>query len=226
MLSHSQKLRHKIEVVLPTLMEAARRLHTHPQLAALYPEYLLVTHCMVRATVPLMEHALAQAHRLAAHDPVAAAITPYLEKHIPEEDHAFWVLEDLEELGFDRATQLQRTPPPAVAAMVGAQYYWIFHAHPVALFGYMQVMEGYPPTVEQVDALVARTGHPRAAFRMLARHSHLDLAHRDELHAVLDSLPLTPAQSALIGTSALQSILFGGQAIHDLIDQFEREQMR
>jgi hypothetical protein len=153
---------------------------------------------------------------------VAAALAPYLTKHIPEERHAHWVLEDLEVLGFERSSILQRQPPATVAAMVGAQYYWIFHFHPVALLGYMEIMEGYPPTAERVGALVAATGHPRAAFRTLERHVRLDIPHREELHAVIDELPLTPQQAGLIGVSALQSLHLGSQAIMETIEQFDR----
>ena len=37
-------------------------------------------------------------------------------------------------------------PPPSVAGLVGSQYYWILHHHPVAFLGYVALMEGYPPT--------------------------------------------------------------------------------
>lgn len=216
----SQRLRQKIAFVMPELAAAAHAMRTSPRLREIYPEYLFTTHCMVRATVPLMEAALERSQALASADPVAALMAPYLAKHIPEEDHDYWVLEDLEALGYDRAEMLRRQPPPTVAAMVGCQYYWIFHHHPVALFGYMEIMEGYPPTVEQIDALVAATGYPRSAFRMLSRHVGLDLHHREELHEVLDSLPLSSTQSALVGLSALQSMQFGSRAIMEVVERY------
>ena len=36
------------------------------------------------------------------------------------------------------------------AALVGAQYYWIRHVHPVALLGYVMLLEGYPPSAGTV----------------------------------------------------------------------------
>lgn len=216
-ISHSQRLRGKIALVLPELQALGRALHTHPRIADLYPEYLFVTHCMVRATVPMMEAALERSRRLAPADPVAAAMVPYLEKHIPEEMHDHWPLEDLEVLGRDRATVLQRLPPPAVAAMIGAQYYWIQHTHPVALFAYMELAEGYPPSSEQVDALIAATGYPREAFRSLARHAVLDIEHGQELHDVLDRLPLTPAQQTLIGLNAMETVQLSCRVFRELL---------
>lgn len=218
-LSNSQKLRRKVALVLPKLLMTSDELWNHPCLAELYPEYLFTTHCMVRATVPLMETALTRVRRLTPQDPVAAEFAYYLEKHIREEQHDHWVLEDLETLGQERTTILRRQPPAAVAAMVGTQYYWIFHYHPIALIGYMEVMEGYPPAIEQIENLIERTGYSRAAFRTLLRHARLDLHHCKELHEMLDSLPLSPEQEVLISLSALQTIDLGTRAIREITDR-------
>lgn len=100
---------------------------------------------------------------------------------------------------------------------MGSQYYWIFHHHPVALLGYMEIAEGYPPTERQVADLMARTGYPRNAFRSLARHARLDLHHRDELHQVLDRLPLTSRHAAIVGVSALQTVHLASLALEELV---------
>ncbi len=149
-------LRRKIGLVLPALVEASERVCTHPRVRELYPEYLVTSHCIIRASVPLMEAGRERALALADDDPVAAALAPYYEHHIPEElHHDDWLLDDLEVLGRERSDILSRIPAPTVAALVGAQYYWMFHYHPVALLGYIAVLEGYPPTPELVDDLVA-----------------------------------------------------------------------
>jgi len=44
------------------------------------------------------------------------------------------------------------------SARVGAQYYWIHHFHPVALLGYIAVLEGRPPSPTLVEELIERTG--------------------------------------------------------------------
>src|SRR5207237_3301598 len=106
-----------------------------------------------------------------------------------------WLLDDLEVLGGGRAAVLARPPSPTVAALVGAQYYWILHYHPVGLLGYIGVFEGYPPSPAMIDGLVASTGYGRDAFRTMIAHAELDPGHRDELDRLLDELPLTPEQS-------------------------------
>jgi hypothetical protein len=174
---------------------------------------------MIRASVPLMQVAMERSRQLAEADPVARALVTYFTKHIREEmHHDDWLLEDLAVLGFDSATLLTRVPHPSVAAMVGSQYYWINHYHPVGLLGYIAVMEGYPPTVEQVDELEARTGFPRAAFRTMLKHAQLDPHHRDDLNRLIDSLLLTSEQSGLVGVSALQTVHLGSQAVQAVAD--------
>jgi hypothetical protein len=217
--SACQRLRSKIELVLPDLTATGRALVDHPRLAELYPPYLFALHCMMRAGVPLMEAARARALPLGPDDPVAAGLVPYFDHHIPEERHPHWPLEDLEVLGYPRATVLARIPSPTVAALVGAQYYWIEHYHPVALLGYLEVAEGYPPTKELVAELIAKTGYPRSAFRAMARHAALDLRHRRDLHRMIDGLPLTPTQEALIGLSAIQTVQLWDQALGEILGQ-------
>jgi Iron-containing redox enzyme len=220
--AESERLRAKIELVLPDLIGASRRLILDPRIADLYPEYLFTLHSIIRASVPLMETARERAGELASNDPVGAALAPYLEEHIPEElHHDEWALEDLEVLGRDRSSILARPPSPTVAAAVGAQYYWILHYHPVALLGYIAVLEGYPPSIELLDDLVVRTGHSRAAFRTLIAHAELDPGHRDELDTLLDRLPVTQEQSTVMGLSALYSVQKLARAIDELRDGFD-----
>jgi Iron-containing redox enzyme len=205
--SRSERLRRKVELVLPVARAAGERLLTHPRIADLYAEYLFLSHCVVRASVPLMWTALRRVEELAATDGIGGALRPYLERHIAEErDHDEWLLQDLESLGIARSSVLPRPPSAAVASLVGAQYYWVLHYHPVALLGYMAVLEWNPPSRERIDDLVARTGHPRRAFRTLAEHASLDPHHAEELRAVIDSLPLRSEQAALLGLSALHTV--------------------
>ena len=219
-ISNSQRLRAKISLVNPELIAASHALRNHPRIADLYPEYLFTLHCITRRPYRSWRQRWSVRAALAGTDPVAAELAPYLEKHIPEEMHSHWLLEDLEALGRQRSEVLERQPSATVAAAVGSQYYWIFHYHPVALLGYMEVAEGYPPTIEQIEKLMAATGYPREAFRSLRRHARLDIHHRAELHEVLDSLPLTPAHTAIIGVSAMESVHLASRAIREIVERY------
>jgi hypothetical protein len=210
-------LRFKIALVGGPLIESTARFWSHPRLAELYPESLIVTHAVVRASVPLMETALREARRLRG-DPVSSALEDYLERHISEErGHDDWVLEDFEALGYSRQTALERVPSATAASLVGAQYYWILHLHPVSLLGYIAVLEGSPPDEGQLMKVVERTKLPAAAFSTLIRHARLDPYHRDELDRVIDALPLTQRQIDAIGTNAARTVALLARLTDELV---------
>lgn len=216
----AEALRRKTALLLPGLLEVGQRLVDHPRVGALYPEYLFATHCIIRASVPLMEAALERATSMAEEDPVAAGLADYLAEHIPEEmDHDDWLLEDLEVLGIARSTILARPPSATIGALVGAQYYWIFHHHPVALLGYVALLEGNPPTPALIETLVERTGFDRRAFRTLIAHGELDPHHREELDQMLDRLPLSPEQSMVVGLSGMFSTQMLSAAINEILGE-------
>jgi len=219
--TESDRLRRKIELLLPELSRAGRRFVDHPRVRDLYPEYLVHMHWIVRASVPLMEAGRAQGSTIAASDATAARLAVYFEEHIEEElRHDEWLLEDLEALGWDRTTVLERVPSPTVAGVVGAQYYWIFHYHPVALLGYSMLLEGYPPGPEDVDLLITKTGYGPDAFRTMRGHAELDPGHADELAATIDGLGLTPGQSAVLGLSAMSTAHGLARVLDELVDGF------
>ena len=217
--SESRRLRNKVELVLPTLLSAGVRLFRHPQIAQLYPEYLFMSHCIIRASVPLMETAR-DAARERHGDRVASLVAEYLDAHIDEErGHDQWLLEDLASLGVVPDEVVSRPPSPSVAWLVGSQYYWIRHYHPVALLGYITLLEGYPPVASEIADLQRRTGYGPEAFRTLALHGELDPHHGQELDEVLDSLPLTDAQRTSLGLSAIASVQQMTNAVEEVIEK-------
>jgi Iron-containing redox enzyme len=209
MISHSARLRAKIELALPAFHGTTRRLWCSPDLAARYPDYLVLMHTIIRATVPLMEFTLARARLLASRDDdqAAAGVAAYLAKHVREEaGHDEWLRQDLAAIGLDPDPLLSALPRPSTAALVGSQYYWVGHHHPVCLLGHIAVLEGYPPDPRLADLILERTGYPRTALRTLLRHTVLDVRHRDELMAAIDALPLTAGHAAAMGVSALHTV--------------------
>jgi Iron-containing redox enzyme len=201
----SARLRAKIELASAPLAHACETLFEHDRLAELLPEYFIEMHTVIRATVPLLELS-ARTAAAAEDDPVAAGAAPYLAEHAEEErHHDEWLLEDLELIGVDRRAVLERVPSPAVARLVGAQYYWVLHYHPVAILGYLSLMEGSPPSNWLIDHLIEKSGFPREFFRTYALHGELDAHHLEELDEAIDALPLRPEHEVLLGLSAISS---------------------
>jgi hypothetical protein len=154
-----------------------------------------------------MEAAVAAARLKGACDAVASRLADYFSHHITEETaHDEWLLDDMEILGFRREHILKRVPPAEAAELVGAQYYWLHHAHPVALLGYVAVLEGDPPLEDELQSAALRTGLPPDAFRTFISHARLDPNHKQELDDFIDSLSLTDEQQALLSVSALTTL--------------------
>nr|QEO74358.1 hypothetical protein [uncultured bacterium] len=216
---NSQRIRSRLGLAMPALVEAFGRVKRSERFSELYKDYLVLQHGIIRASVPLMEEAL-KCSREMADDPLSPYLQQYLERHIPEEhNHDDWVLGDLEVLGVDRREVLARRPPPAVAAMVGTQYYWIRHFHPVALLGYIAILEGYPPTLEGLEELVALSGLPRDAFRTLEKHIRIDPFHCQDLNALFDRAPLTEEHISTICVSGMTAVRFASEVYGSLVPE-------
>jgi Iron-containing redox enzyme len=205
----SARLRRKLDLVLPEFATPGRLLLEDPRARELCPRFLTAGSYVTLAMVPLMETALDQSRALAADDLVAAGLVGYLERHIPEELHGGApgraALDDLEALGVDTAALLAGPPPPGMAALIGTLCFWIWHRHPVAILGLLE-LEAFHPHAPTVERLIERTGLPRDGFRQLLLHAELDAHHAKELHRLLDSLPLQPEHEQLIALSALHAM--------------------
>jgi hypothetical protein len=210
---HGELLRLKIELTAPLLDASTARFWEHARLPALFPLFLQTLYGSARATSPLMQTAC-EALRRREGDPLAAPLQAYFGRHLVEEAaHDEWLLDDLASIGIPRERVLAPAPQ-AIARLVGAQYYWIAHAHPVCLLGFFAVLEGFPPTDEHLDDVQRRTGLPATAFRMLRHHASEDPAHADEVFRMVDELPLEPWQRDLVSTSALATV----SALHDVFE--------
>jgi hypothetical protein len=203
----SSVLRRKIALALPPLVAAQRRLDQHPDPAAAWLAFLGAGYGSIRASVPLLETARDRARDLSPTDPVAAGLVDYLREHAEEErGHDEWLLQDLQSVGVASAELLSRPPSDAVAALVGAQYYWVLHYHPVCVLGYLMVIEGNPPNRRRLLDLQSRSGLPASAFRTMLEHADLDMGHAAELAELLDRLPLSSGHNEALGLSAISTV--------------------
>jgi hypothetical protein len=201
--ARSAIMRRKMELTSGDMHDAFDRFWLRDDLADVFPAFLVLLHQIMRASVPLMRAAAVVSRARASQDPLCAALADYYEKHCDEEkDHDLWTLNDLEAIGIDRDAVLQTLPPPDVARMVGAQYYWLHHFHPVMLMGYIAVLEGSPPSSEHIDEIARRTGLSAEAFRTYRFHGDVDPHHLADLDRTIDALPLGSRNMGLIGISA------------------------
>jgi hypothetical protein len=220
-LRHSEILRLKISLAESQLGRASDAVAHHHDIAQLFPEMLFRTHCLARASAPLMQAALDESS-CRARDPLCAGMKDYLAQHIAEErEHAAWIQQDLASLGTSENELAQRIPPATLACAVGAQYYWIKHYHPIAVLGYIAVLEGAAPGLVWVEDLMARTRLPAQAFRTLRLHATVDSEHARELDALLDCLPLRQIDHDLLRESAFLTIDALSRDLEDVIRRQE-----
>jgi len=205
--SNSSVLSTKIAMAHPRLDFSARRFWKHPDLRALLPKFYIELYDVVRGGLSVMESAQRRSEGLSQTDPVAAMLAEYYARHLVEErDHDEWLLEDMTHCGIDAQNARSHIPSGAVAALLGAQQYWVEHQHPVAFLGYVAVVEGNPPVQQHINEIRDVTGYPDAAFRSLREHADADTAHAAELRHFIDSLPLSPRHHELLGLSAFETI--------------------
>jgi hypothetical protein len=216
--THSEVLWNKIRLAEGRLVSASNQFWRHPQLADLLPTFLIQLHRVMSSGIALMRTARERALTLSG-DAVASLAATYLQTHIEEEeDHDEWLLQDIETLSIPRADVLNATPSAAVVSLLGAQYFWMLHIHPVTIFGYLIVLEGYPPLTEQLEEIRLRTGLPATAFRCLKSHAEDDPDHIAALNRTLDEMPLTPDQTKFLALSAFHTIDAVASVFEDLLD--------
>jgi hypothetical protein len=216
--THSEVLWSKIRLAESRLVSASNRFWTHPELAALLPHFLVQLHRVMQSGISLMRTARDLALALPS-DVVATQAAAYLETHIDEEkDHDQWLLDDITTLGISAEDVFRTTPLPSVVSLLGAQYFWMFHIHPVTVFGYLIVLEGYPPLVEQLEEIQSRTGLPTTAFRCLKSHAEDDPDHIAALNRTLDAMPLTEEQTKFLALSAFHTIDAVASILEELIE--------
>lgn len=122
------------------------------------------------------------------------SLKQYFIEHLEEErNHQSWLADDLLTADVDVTT----IPVlPCAMELAGSQYYLIKHVSPLALLGYMAVLEGFPISIESVELLEKM--HGKELFKTLRYHGEHDLEHRKELFAIIDDMPLGPVMHSAI----------------------------
>lgn len=205
-LSNSDVLWSKIRLAEARLHSATQEFWSHPGLAGMLPAFLVQLHRVMKGGIDLMRLARERALAMPG-DPVAAIVADYLEQHILEEkDHDAWLLDDIGTLGISPAEVDRATPLASVVSLLGAQYFWAVNIHPVAVFGYLIVLEGKPPVASELESIRLRSGLPATAFRCLLEHADNDPHHIADLNRTLDAMPLTAEQEKYLALSAFHTI--------------------
>jgi hypothetical protein len=143
----------------------------------------------------------------AACDRSISELKAYFADHLKEEaGHEFWLRHDLATADINVASL---PVLPEAVAMAGSQYYLIHHVDPVALLGYMAVLECFPIDIETLEKLEEL--HGKQLCRTLRYHAEHDVSHGSD---VLDEVDLLDEkQFQLVMQNAVQTARYIGSAI-------------
>ncbi|WP_445487862.1 iron-containing redox enzyme family protein [Rhodopseudomonas sp. RCAM05734] len=139
-----------------------------------YCELLYQTHFYVKETVPVMTavHAARMDH------PLVAQLAVHCEE---ERGHDQLLLDDLRRLGLSPSGQ--ESPP--LRKLVNLEWSATQEPDPVsALFGHILVMEGYPPSEEDISRLVSTFGLSLDVAQGFLAHAEADVAHSETARAL------------------------------------------
>ncbi len=172
------------------VLEAALRALSTMSAREFIPRWYVMLFQIIRATEPMLEVARGWAFRDHERIEFNDSLMDFFSRKMDDESgHEEILLDDLARVGVSKTQAKTAAVNPFVAEMVGRQHYLIAHVHPSAYLGYIGLLEGFPPTLEQIDALQAASGFPAEAFSCARLHAKVDIGHREELAKVLDEVP-------------------------------------
>lgn len=139
-----------------------------------YVAFLVQAYHHVKHTVPLM---MAVGSRLQGEKEwMRTAVAEYIEEEL---GHQEWILNDIQNCGYDKEVVRNSSPSPATELMVAYAYDMAQRVNPMGFFGMVHVLEGTSINLaDQVaDSVKGALGLPRDAFSYLYSHGSLDQDH-------------------------------------------------
>ena len=122
-------------------------------------------------------------------------LASYLLKHAAEEQgHDKWALEDLDKLGVSPQAVSRNRPTPACAALVGYVHDLATSGNPVAIMGWMYVLEAVGADLGTAigKKLGDVHGGESGPVRFVAGHGEADSQHSVEISAIIERHVQTP----------------------------------
>lgn len=218
-----EQFRIKMYLVASELSLVVGEMMKSPNPKEVFKDYMIALYGIIKTTENLLQVAADEAERRFNNgDASCAGLSAYYFKHLKEEcEHADWLLADLVSIGASAEEVKNLRPSAEVAALVGSQYYWIYHYHPAAVLGYFAIFESYPMGNPQIDEWRDRTGLPDSAFHTLREHARLDPFHAIELDEVITKITKQCSSEVFdaISTSMVTSCGYVGRVFSSLIEE-------
>lgn len=171
-----------------------------------YVAFLVQAYHHVKHTVPLM---MAVGSRLPDDKEwMRSAVAEYIEEEI---GHQEWILNDIQNCGYDKEEVRSGKPSPATELMVAYAYDMAQRVNPMGFFGMVHVLEGTSiKLADQVaDAVKNTLGLPQNAFSYLYSHGSLDQDHVAFFEGLMNKIEDRQDQAIIIHACRMFYRLYG-----------------
>lgn len=139
---------------------------------------------------------------------IRLAVADYIEEEL---GHQEWILNDIEECGFDKESARQSQPSFDTELMVSYAYDQIERVNPLGFFGMVHVLEG--TSINLADTIAQKIGEKLGlsakAFTYLISHGSLDQKHTDFFKELINQIEPEHDQEVIIKSAKMFYRLYG-----------------
>ncbi len=171
-----------------------------------YVAFLVQAYHHVKHTVPLM---MAVGSRLPGEKEwIRTAIAEYIEEEL---GHQEWILNDIQNCGYDKEAVRNGKPSQATELMVAYAYDMAQRVNPMGFFGMVHVLEGTSINLADkvADSVKGALGLPQNAFSYLYSHGSLDLDHVEFFRELMNKIDDKNDQEIIVHSCRMFYQLYG-----------------
>ncbi|NQV69387.1 MAG: iron-containing redox enzyme family protein [Pseudohongiella sp.] len=171
-----------------------------------YVAFLAQAYHHVKHTTPLL---MAVGSRLPAEKEwLRTAVAEYIEEEL---GHQEWILNDIENCGYDKEVVRRSVPNPATELMVAYAYDMVQRVNPLGFFGMVHVLEGTSINLADKVAGSVRSalGLEKNAFSYLVSHGSLDQQHVAFFESLMKQIVDEDEQAVIIHACKMFYQLYG-----------------
>lgn len=171
-----------------------------------YGAFLLQAYHHVKHTTPLLMGA--GSAMPGSKEWLREALAEYIEEEL---GHQEWILNDLEQCGYDKEVARASTPNSSTELMVAYAYDMINRVNPVGFFGMVHVLEGTSVTMADnaAQSIQDALGLPNGAFSYLRSHGAIDIEHIKFFEELMNRIDDPDDQAQIIHCSNMFYHLYG-----------------
>lgn len=171
-----------------------------------YVAFLVQAYHHVKHTIPLL---MAVGSKLPSEKEwLRTAVAEYIEEEL---GHQEWILNDIENCGYDKEVVRRGVPSPATELMVAYAYDMVQRVNPLGFFGMVHVLEGTSINLADkvAGSVKSALGLSENAFSYLVSHGSLDQEHVVFFESLMNQIVDEDEQAVIIHSCKMFYQLYG-----------------